>query len=156
MVLLLLMPNKDSRKKKLISIDKYKKRKMKLMNFFLWPFARLSLKDRVNHATAGFMIPFRQRRCSKSLKQRWMRTSCKATDQGTKGKIKSTPPQYLKPPTHPQKPACFKSISPRCQSFIIKIMIVKKYLFISLKSKFILEKINLFIKTFLGLLKDKI
>ena len=39
---------------------------------------------------------------------------------------------------------------------IIKIIIVKKYLFISLKSKLILENINLFIKTFLGLLKDKI
>ena len=39
---------------------------------------------------------------------------------------------------------------------IIKIKIVKKYLLISLKSKFILENINLFIKTFLGLLKDKI
>ena len=39
---------------------------------------------------------------------------------------------------------------------IIKIIIVKKYLFISLKSKFILEKNNLFIKTFLGLLKDNI
>ncbi len=39
---------------------------------------------------------------------------------------------------------------------IIKIIIVKKYLLISLSSKFILENINLFIKTFLGLLKDKI
>ena len=39
---------------------------------------------------------------------------------------------------------------------MIKIIIVKKYLFISLKSKLILENINLFIKTFLGLLKDKI
>ena len=39
---------------------------------------------------------------------------------------------------------------------IIKIKIVKKYLLISLKSKFILENINLFIKTFLGLLKDSI
>ena len=39
---------------------------------------------------------------------------------------------------------------------IIKIIIVKKYLLISLKSKFIFEKINLFIKTFLGLLKDNI
>ena len=39
---------------------------------------------------------------------------------------------------------------------IIKIIIVKKYLLISLTSKFILENINLFIKTFLGLLKDKI
>ena len=39
---------------------------------------------------------------------------------------------------------------------IIKIKIVKKYLLISLKSKFILENINLFIKTFLGRLKDNI
>ncbi len=39
---------------------------------------------------------------------------------------------------------------------IIKIKIVKKYLLISLKSKFILENINLFIKTFLGRLKDSI
>ena len=39
---------------------------------------------------------------------------------------------------------------------IIKITIVKKYLLISLKSKFIFENINLFIKTFFGLLKDKI
>ena len=39
---------------------------------------------------------------------------------------------------------------------IIKIIIVKKYLLISLKSKLILENNNLFIKTFLGLLKDKI
>ena len=39
---------------------------------------------------------------------------------------------------------------------IIKIKIVKKYLLISLKSKFILENINLFIKIFLGRLKDKI
>ena len=39
---------------------------------------------------------------------------------------------------------------------IIKIIIVKKYLFISLKSKLILENNNLFIKTFFGLLKDKI
>ena len=38
----------------------------------------------------------------------------------------------------------------------IKIKIVKKYLLISLKSKLILENTNLFIKTFLGLLKDKI
>ena len=42
------------------------------------------------------------------------------------------------------------------KSEIIKIIIVKKYLLISLKSKFIFEKINLFIKTFLGLLKDNI
>ena len=39
---------------------------------------------------------------------------------------------------------------------IIKIMIVKKYLFISLKSKLILENINLFIKIFFGLLKERI
>ena len=39
---------------------------------------------------------------------------------------------------------------------IIKITTVKKYLLISLKSKLIFEKINLFIKTFFGLLKDKI
>ena len=39
---------------------------------------------------------------------------------------------------------------------IIKIKIVKKYLLISLKSKLILENNSLFIKTFLGLLKDKI
>ena len=39
---------------------------------------------------------------------------------------------------------------------IIKIIIVKKYLLISLKSKFILENISLFIKTFLGRLKDNI
>ena len=39
---------------------------------------------------------------------------------------------------------------------ITKMTIVKKYLFISEKLKLILEKINLFIKTFLGLLKDRI
>ena len=39
---------------------------------------------------------------------------------------------------------------------IIKIIIVKKYIFISLKLKLILENINLFIKIFFGLLKDKI
>ena len=44
----------------------------------------------------------------------------------------------------------------RINKEIIKIKIVKKYLLISLKSKFILENNNLFIKTFLGLLKDKI
>ena len=38
----------------------------------------------------------------------------------------------------------------------IKITIVKKYLFISSILKFILVKISLFIKTFFGLLKDKI
>ena len=37
-----------------------------------------------------------------------------------------------------------------------KIRTVKKYLFISSKSKLILVNINLFIKIFLGLLKDKI
>ena len=44
----------------------------------------------------------------------------------------------------------------KINNVIIKIIIVKKYLLISLKSKLILEKINLFIKTFLGLLKDNI
>ena len=39
---------------------------------------------------------------------------------------------------------------------IINISIVKKYLFISWKLKLILVNINLFIKTFFGLLKDKI
>ena len=38
----------------------------------------------------------------------------------------------------------------------INIRTVKKYLLISLKSKLIFVKINLFMKTFLGLLKDKI
>ena len=38
----------------------------------------------------------------------------------------------------------------------IKINTVKKYLFISLKSKLIFVNINLFIKIFFGLLKDKI
>ena len=38
----------------------------------------------------------------------------------------------------------------------ININIVKKYLLISSKLKFILEKNNLFIKIFFGLLKDKI
>ena len=38
----------------------------------------------------------------------------------------------------------------------IKIIIVKKYLFISSKLKLILVKINLFINIFLGLLNDKI
>ena len=36
------------------------------------------------------------------------------------------------------------------------VVVIKKYLFISLKLKLILENTNLFIKTFLGLLKDKI
>jgi hypothetical protein len=39
---------------------------------------------------------------------------------------------------------------------IMNIKIVKKYLLISLKSKLILENVNLFIKTFLGRLKDSI
>ena len=38
----------------------------------------------------------------------------------------------------------------------ININIVKKYLLISLKSKFILVNNSLFMNTFLGLLKDKI
>ena len=38
----------------------------------------------------------------------------------------------------------------------MNIMIVKKYLFISSRLKLIFVNINLFIKTFLGLLKDKI
>ena len=39
---------------------------------------------------------------------------------------------------------------------IINIIIVRKYLLISLKSKLILENISLVIKIFLGLLKDRI
>ena len=39
---------------------------------------------------------------------------------------------------------------------ITNIRIVKKYLFISLVSKFILEKTNLFMKTFFGLLNERI
>tara|TARA_B100001121_G_C18356607_1_gene465042 strand:- start:212 stop:505 length:294 start_codon:yes stop_codon:yes gene_type:complete len=39
---------------------------------------------------------------------------------------------------------------------IMKTIIVRKYLFISSKSKLILVKINLFINIFLGLLNDKI
>ena len=39
---------------------------------------------------------------------------------------------------------------------ITNINTVKKYLFISLVSKFILEKTSLFINTFLGLLKERI
>ena len=38
----------------------------------------------------------------------------------------------------------------------MNIKIDKKYLFISLKSKLIFVNINLFIKTFFGLLNDKI
>ena len=48
------------------------------------------------------------------------------------------------------------SIEVNIKSDIIKIIIVKKYLLISLKSKLMLVNINLFIKTFLGLLNDKI
>ena len=44
----------------------------------------------------------------------------------------------------------------RIKSDIIKIRIVKKYLLIYWKSKFIFVNINLFVNTFLGLLKDKI
>tara|TARA_B100001063_G_C16562378_1_gene451643 strand:- start:357 stop:566 length:210 start_codon:yes stop_codon:yes gene_type:complete len=39
---------------------------------------------------------------------------------------------------------------------IINIKIVKKYFLISLKSKFIFVKINLFMKIFFGLLNDRI
>ena len=39
---------------------------------------------------------------------------------------------------------------------ITKINIVKKYLFMSFVSKLILEKTNLFINTFFGLLKERI
>ena len=42
------------------------------------------------------------------------------------------------------------------KSEITKINIVKKYLFISFVSKLILEKTNLFINTFFGLLKERI
>tara|TARA_B100000941_G_scaffold221729_1_gene164034 strand:+ start:420 stop:644 length:225 start_codon:yes stop_codon:yes gene_type:complete len=48
------------------------------------------------------------------------------------------------------------NIEVNIKSDIIKIIIVKKYLLISLKSKLMLVNINLFIKTFFGLLKDKI
>tara|TARA_B100001113_G_C20639669_1_gene418550 strand:- start:120 stop:344 length:225 start_codon:yes stop_codon:yes gene_type:complete len=44
----------------------------------------------------------------------------------------------------------------RIHSDKMNINIVKKYLLISLKSKFILVKINLFMKIFFGLLKDNI
>ena len=44
----------------------------------------------------------------------------------------------------------------KIKSEIMKIIIVKKYLFISITLKLILVNINLFIKTFLGLLKDNI
>ena len=44
----------------------------------------------------------------------------------------------------------------RIKSDIIKIRIVKKYLLISWKSKFIFVNINLFVNTLFGLLKDKI
>ena len=55
-----------------------------------------------------------------------------------------------------------KSISPKDSNIVrvkndkTKIKTVKKYLFISFVSKFILKKNNLFIKTFLGLLKERI
>ena len=42
------------------------------------------------------------------------------------------------------------------KSEITKINIVKKYLFMSFVSKLILEKISLFINTFLGLLNERI
>ena len=42
------------------------------------------------------------------------------------------------------------------KSDIMNISIVKKYLLISLKSKFIFVNMSLFIKMFLGLLKDNI
>ncbi len=42
------------------------------------------------------------------------------------------------------------------KSEITKINIVKKYLFMSFVSKLILEKTNLFINTFFGLLKERI
>ena len=42
------------------------------------------------------------------------------------------------------------------KSEITNIKIVKKYLFMSLVSKLILEKISLFINTFFGLLKERI
>ena len=44
----------------------------------------------------------------------------------------------------------------RTKREIINIMIVKKYLLISLKSKFIFVNINLFMNIFFGLLNDKI
>jgi hypothetical protein len=44
----------------------------------------------------------------------------------------------------------------RVKRDIMNIIIVKKYLLISLKSKLISVNNNLFIKIFLGLLKDKI
>ena len=44
----------------------------------------------------------------------------------------------------------------KVKSEITKINIVKKYLLISFVSKLILEKTNLFIKTFFGLLKERI
>ena len=49
-----------------------------------------------------------------------------------------------------------ESNSESIKSDKIKISIVKKYLFISAKSKLILVKISLFIKIFFGLLNDKI
>ena len=44
----------------------------------------------------------------------------------------------------------------RVNNEMINIIIVKKYLLISLKSKFIFVNNNLFMKIFFGLLKDKI
>ena len=44
----------------------------------------------------------------------------------------------------------------KAKSEITKINIVKKYFFMSLESKLILEKTNLFINTFFGLLKERI
>tara|TARA_E500000178_G_scaffold93734_1_gene92645 strand:+ start:385 stop:594 length:210 start_codon:yes stop_codon:yes gene_type:complete len=44
----------------------------------------------------------------------------------------------------------------RTKREIINIIIVKKYLLISLKSKFIFVNINLFMNIFFGLLNDKI
>ena len=44
----------------------------------------------------------------------------------------------------------------KVKSEITKIKIVKKYLFISFVSKLILEKTNLFINTFFGLLNERI
>ena len=54
------------------------------------------------------------------------------------------------------------SIEPKLKSAVkinnekINIITVRKYLFISLKLKFIFVNINLFMKIFFGLLKDKI
>ena len=48
------------------------------------------------------------------------------------------------------------NIAVKSNNDITKISIVKKYLFISFVSKLTLEKINLFIKTFFGLLNERI